>query len=70
MLHTEIAERGYTGGYVTLARYLRPLRRIDVAALAALPPSAPVEEALGAGAAQGDEGDRGHVGFHSFGDGS
>jgi hypothetical protein len=29
-----------------------------------------VEEALGAGAAQGDEGDRGHVGFHSFGDGS
>jgi len=34
----EIAERGYTGGYKTLARYLRPLRRVDAAALAALSP--------------------------------
>lgn len=30
-------ERGYAGGYNTLARYLRPLRRVDAAALAALP---------------------------------
>jgi hypothetical protein len=29
---------GYPGGYTTLARYLRPLRRIDAAGLAALPP--------------------------------
>src|SRR5664280_1790175 len=28
VLHDEIAERGYTGGYKTLARYLRPLRRV------------------------------------------
>ena len=34
----EIAERGYTGGYKTLARYLRPLRRVEPAALAALSP--------------------------------
>ena len=38
VLHTEIAERGYTGGYVTLRRYLRPLRHIEAAAVAALPP--------------------------------
>jgi hypothetical protein len=30
--------QGYTGGYNTLARYLRPLRRIDAVALAGLPP--------------------------------
>ncbi len=29
VLHTEIAERGYAGGYGTLARYLRPLRDVD-----------------------------------------
>ncbi|HZM67217.1 MAG TPA: ISL3 family transposase [Nakamurella sp.] len=38
VLHVEIAERGYTGGYKTLARYLRPLRRVDAAALAGLSP--------------------------------
>jgi hypothetical protein len=38
VLHTEIAERGYTGGYVTLRRYLRPLRHIEAAAVAALAP--------------------------------
>jgi transposase len=38
VLHREIAEQGYTGGYVTLTRYLRPLRGIDAAALAGLPP--------------------------------
>ncbi len=38
MLHVEIAEQGYTGGYNTLARYPRPLRRVDAAAVAALPP--------------------------------
>jgi len=38
VLHVEIAERGYTGGYKTLARYLRPLRCVDAAALAALSP--------------------------------
>jgi hypothetical protein len=37
VLHAEIIERGYTGGYGTLARYLRPLRRIKAAGLAALP---------------------------------
>jgi hypothetical protein len=36
VLHVEIAERGYTGGYSTLARYLRPLRRVDPTALAGL----------------------------------
>jgi len=36
VLHVEIAERGYTGGYKTLARYLRPLRCVDAAALAGL----------------------------------
>ena len=34
----EITEQGYTGGYKTLARYLRPLRRVEAAALAALSP--------------------------------
>ena len=34
VLHAEIAEQGYAGGYNTLARYLRPLRRVDAAALA------------------------------------
>ena len=38
VLHVEIAERGYTGGYKTLARYLQPLRRVDAAALAGLSP--------------------------------
>ena len=37
-LLTEITGRGYTGGYNTLARYLRPLRRLDAATLADLPP--------------------------------
>jgi len=34
----EITGQGYTGGYNTLARYLRPLRRLDAATLADLPP--------------------------------
>ena len=38
VLHREIAEQGYTGGYKTLARYLRPLRCVDAATLAMLPP--------------------------------
>jgi len=38
VLHREIGERGYTGGYKTLARYLRPLRRVDATALAGLSP--------------------------------
>jgi len=38
VLHGEIAEQGYTGGYKTLARYLRPLRRVDATALAGLSP--------------------------------
>jgi len=38
VLHREIAEQGYTGGYKTLARYLRPLRRVDAAGLAGLSP--------------------------------
>ena len=36
VLLDEITDRGYTGGYKTLARYLRPLRRVDAAALATL----------------------------------
>ena len=32
-LHAEIAKRGYTGGYNTLERYLKPLRRSDKATL-------------------------------------
>jgi transposase len=50
VLHREIAERGYTGGYKTLARYLRPLRLVDAAALAALqqrPASPPVRQVTG-----------------------
>ena len=31
VLLAEITEQGYTGGYNTLARYLRPLRRLDAA---------------------------------------
>lgn len=38
MLLAEITGRGYTGGYNTLNRYVRPLRRLDAAALADLPP--------------------------------
>jgi len=38
MLLGEITERGYTGGYSTLRRYLRPLRHIEAATVAALPP--------------------------------
>jgi len=38
LLLTEITGQGYTGGYNTLARYLRPLRRLDAATLADLPP--------------------------------
>jgi len=41
MLHVEIAEQGYTGGYTTLARYLRPLRRIDAAAALPQRPAPP-----------------------------
>ena len=41
VLHREIAEQGYTGGYKNLARYLRPLRRIEAAALAMLLPRPP-----------------------------
>jgi len=41
VLHREIAEQGYTGGYKNLARYLRPLRRIEAAALAMLPQRPP-----------------------------
>jgi len=33
-LLAEITGQGYTGGYNTLARYLRPLRRLDAATLA------------------------------------
>lgn len=38
MLLREITEQGYTGSYNTLNRYVRPLRRLDAAALADLPP--------------------------------
>jgi len=38
LLLTEITGQGYTGGYKTLARYLRPLRRVDATALAGLSP--------------------------------
>jgi len=37
-LLAEITGQGYPGGYNTLARYLRPLRRLDAAILAELPP--------------------------------
>jgi len=37
-LLAEITGQGYPGGYNTLARYLRPLRRMDAATLAELPP--------------------------------
>jgi transposase len=36
-LLAEITKQGYTGGYNTLNRYLRPLRRLDAATLAELP---------------------------------
>ena len=38
LLLAEITGQGYTGGYNTLARYLRPLRRLDAATLEDLPP--------------------------------
>ena len=38
LLLAEITGQGYTGGYNTLNRYLRPLRRLEAAALAELPP--------------------------------
>jgi len=38
LLLREITRQGYTGGYNTLNRYVRPLRRLDAAALADLPP--------------------------------
>jgi hypothetical protein len=38
LLLAEITGQGYTGRYNTLARYLRPLRRLDAATLAGLPP--------------------------------
>ena len=37
LLLAEITGQGYTGGYNTLNRYLRPLRRLDTAKLAARP---------------------------------
>ena len=37
-LLAEITGQGHPGGYNTLARYLRPLRRLDAATLAELPP--------------------------------
>jgi transposase len=37
-LLAEITTQGYTGGYNTLNRYVRPLRRLDAAMLAKLPP--------------------------------
>lgn len=37
-LWAEITGQGYTGGYNTLNRYLRPPRRLDAAALAELQP--------------------------------
>jgi hypothetical protein len=40
VLHVEIAERGYTGGYKTLARYLRPLRCVDAGGAVAAPRAA------------------------------
>jgi len=40
MLLAEITEKGYTCGYNTLNRYVRPLRRLDAAQLAELPPRA------------------------------
>ncbi len=42
VLHRDFTERGYTGGYNTLARYLRPLRSVDAAALAMLPHPPPL----------------------------
>jgi len=41
LLFVEIAEQGYTGGYKTLARYLRPLRRVDAAAALQQRPASP-----------------------------
>ena len=38
LLLAEIIRQGYTGGYNTLNRYVRPLRRLNAAALADLPP--------------------------------
>jgi hypothetical protein len=41
VLLAEITGQGYTGGYNTLARYLRPLRCIAAATLGELPPRPP-----------------------------
>ena len=41
VLQAEIAEQGYTGGYKTLARYLRQLRRVDAAAALQQRPASP-----------------------------
>ncbi len=41
LLFVEITGQGYTGGYKTLARYLRPLRRVDAAAALQQRPASP-----------------------------
>ena len=46
-LLAEITGQRYTGGYNTLNRYLRPLRRLDAAALAELPPRPAVRQVTG-----------------------
>ena len=47
VLHAEIAECGYTGGYKTLARCLQPLRRVDAAALSPRPGAPAVRQVAG-----------------------
>jgi len=46
-LLAEITGLGYTGGYNTLARYLRPLRRLDAAALPPRPAPPAVRQVTG-----------------------